>query len=144
MLRDKIIAAYSSIPQESIDRLKKVVPQNFNAVLLANDLNATASAYGMSIRSVKISTASASPRDLGPRQSNANPYNTVTITFSVKGRYEQFKEFLKNLETQLHLVDVTRITAVSVDKGSSAGTKGSVSSGQVFQYDVELHTYSLN
>ncbi len=61
-------------------------------------------------------------------------YNTLTVSFSMNGTYEELKAFLKNLESSEKIYNVT-----SLDFSSSRDTKSQTS----LRYNISVETYYL-
>ncbi|NDE67999.1 hypothetical protein EB052_00165, partial [bacterium] len=59
-----------------------------------------------------------------------NPYNTMSLTFNVTGKYQDFLDFLRDLEKSLRILDTTKISLSANDTGT-------------YDYGVELRTYWL-
>lgn len=132
--RDAILADYSAVPPEDIDRLKKIIPDKFDSVLMVRHLDTVASKYGMVIKGVKIAEQKAETREqaVAPQ---SEQYKTISVTFSVKGTYDQFLKFLKDLESGLYLMDVSKLSMKEDIKNASITS---------FDYGVEIRTYSLH
>ncbi len=131
--RDQILASYNAISENDLARLGKIVPTNFNSVSFASHLNTIASKYGVVIDQVQIvGQASDGGQVVAPTTSS---YQTKSVSFSVKGQYQTFINFLKDLESGLYLVDVSEL---NIRKSAQDKTS------QAFQFDVTLNTYSLN
>ena len=131
--RDKILAEYNAIPPESILRLKRIIPDNVNNVEIVTNINAIASQYGMSVRGVKIDQQQSQDRGDGTAKTVQSPFKTLTIGFTVSGSYDQFLKFLKDLESNARLFDVSNLAI----KNNSKGKTG-------FDFTVEVKAYSLN
>lgn len=126
--RNALETQFADLPQESVDRLAKVLPQKLNTVKLAADLDAIASRFGVSIRdfSVPDMNVDASSKVT----TNTKPYNTSTVSFSAIGSYANFTAFIKEVEKSLQLIDVKTINM------KSGGQEGGP-----LQFNVNLHTY---
>ena len=130
--RDSVLSAYNNISEEDITRLNKIIPETFDTVLLANDINDIASRYGLSVKDIRVNTP-----DSGSRVVLAEPmnklYKTTAVTFGLNGQYEQFVKFMKDIESSLRLLDVRSLTV------KSSGKPGSNS----LDYSLAVYTYSL-
>src|SRR5258708_4312003 len=62
--RDQVLIDYNNISSGDIDRLNKIIPEQFNSVLFANDLNTVASSYGLLVKDFKADEPKADVRDL--------------------------------------------------------------------------------
>jgi len=133
-LSTSLMAAYNSIPDADKTKLEQMIPPTLDSVKLTADLSAVAATYGMSIKGVKIT-----PK--GPDQSRtdvagnviADPYKTTEVTFTVTGQYPAFVKFLKDVESDVELVDVT---GLNISASSQTASN--------LDFNVKLNTYSVH
>lgn len=136
--RDALSAKYNSVSPDDLDKLNKMIPQTFVPEYFANDLNAMASRSGMRISQIDIGApASRASGVVEETPIDGNKFITTTAMFTVSGRYEQFINFLKELESSLRLVDVTSLSI------KSAGSNNNRPSDVSLSYSLEVKTYSL-
>lgn len=137
--RDAAGNAYNNIPAEDISRLDKVIPNTFDSVLLANDINTMASKYAVVLKDFKTNESiTGDAHDITETdQNNNNPYKTITITMRLVGQYEQFLLFLKDVELNLRLIDVGTL---SIKPPASQKTG---ENSNILEYSLEVFTYSL-
>jgi Tfp pilus assembly protein PilO len=133
--RDEVLGNYNAISDTNIARLEKVIPETFDTVLFANDLNGMASQYGMTVKDLKVNEPKTEVRDTIINSSKNKTFKTTAVGFKVSGSYAQFTKFLESLESSLRIVDV-----VGLHIQSGANTKGSESP---LDYTLEVNTYSL-
>jgi len=127
--RQALSDQYDQIAPASLDRIKKLVPDSVDNVRLIIDINGIAARRGMTIKSIRIAGASGTTQSaLGP---DNNPYGSISLTFAVTAPYDEFKQFLKDLEQSLRIVDITSLSFTSTDKGDQ------------YNYSVTLRTYWL-
>ncbi|HMP67281.1 MAG TPA: hypothetical protein PKA60_00845 [Candidatus Paceibacterota bacterium] len=146
-LRDKQVKIsddYKQISQERRDDLNKILPDAVDNVRLILDINNIASEInelatdgGINILNINVG---------GDRQASGQDsrqivqgvgtatFGTVQLGFSIEGGYESFKEFLRQLEKSLRIVDV-------IDY--SIGSGKIVNGRQVFSYSITINTYWL-
>ena len=96
----------------------------------------TGSDYGLAIKGIALdqSSVSGGQTNTAPVQTAASKqgYNSVNVSFNVTASYENFLIFIKGLERNLRLVDITSISFTpSSDKGD------------VYNFHVALKTYWL-
>ena len=130
--RDTILTSYTSIPEEDKARLNKFLPEKFDNVLMVNHLNSIANKHGMVIQNVLLTQD-----DSGTVVENIGVqsiYKTHKVSFYVVGSYENFLAFLKDLELNLNLVDIKKLT-ISPDSKNPKILN--------LKYTFELDTYSL-
>ncbi len=133
--RDTVLTAYNSISETDVERLNKVIPDTFDAVVFANDINSIASRYGVSLKDFKVNEPTAQVRDQIINTQTNQLYKTVAVTLTVVGPYDGFVSFLKNVESSLRLVDVGSLSVKSAT--GPRATNGSL------EYSLEVYTYSL-
>ncbi len=133
--RDTIIEEYNSIPPEEIDRLNKIIPEKINSVSLLNDLSVLGSTYGIVIKDFKVADPDNSSRDVIGGGAPGS-YKTSHITMSIVAQYEDFLNFLEDIEYSLSLLDVVNINILpgSLTKSGAPGP---------MQITLEANTYSL-
>ena len=133
--RDTALTDYNNISEDNLDRLNKIVPNKFDSVLFANDINTIASKYGMSVKDLKYNILNTEAFDAEGVRTKSQPYKTIAVTFKFSSQYEQFIKFLKDLESSLQLVDVTSLSIKSLG--------GEKSTGNLLDYSLEVNAYSL-
>src|SRR3989344_3928771 len=114
--RDAALADYNNISIDDINRLNKIVPKEFNAVFFANDLSAMASRHGLIIKKFDVAKSVSDSIDPSLVSDSKSFYKTNTISLDLSGGYEQFVQFLKDLEVSLQLSDVGKL---SIKSGAS-------------------------
>jgi Tfp pilus assembly protein PilO len=133
--RDNLLLEYNNISSTDIDKLNKIVPETFNSILFANDINAMALKNNMPIKDLKIDPQRTEDRELVANQQNNSPYNIVVVSFKVVGQYKQFVTFLSELESSLRLIDVVGLSIKT--------TGGQKSTDDSLEFLLEMNTYSL-
>ncbi len=147
-VRVGLLAKYNQIPLEDKERILKFLPDHVDSVRLIIDVNNIASEYGMTLKNIGLTGSESEKKTgtgtgtvmgagagggvgtvgtIGPQ--TANHFKAVGLKFNVSGSYDNFRAFLKDLESSLRLVNVT---AVTFKAGESAT-----------DYSVTLSTYYL-
>jgi Tfp pilus assembly protein PilO len=146
-VRDKVLKDYNSLSVSDRDRLNKMVPNTTDNIRLIIDLSGVAGRRGLSLRNVQAAAAGAlsgqgsqkavqtspSPPPVNNAVSNSlsGPVlDTVKVSFSVSAPYRQFIQFLRDLEADLRIMDLTHLTVAANDTGT-------------YDFSVELATYWL-
>lgn len=144
-VRDELIAKYKNISAEDRDRLDKMIPGSVDNIRLIIDLTNRALLHGFTAQGIKASVpsglgqgfAAKTPGATGPVNLSATPgmvseptLDKVNVSFSVTAGYDQFLAFLKDLEADLRIMDLTSLKI-------SANTAGT------YDFDVQLQTYWL-
>lgn len=119
-VRTGLLDKYNHIPLEDRERLEKLLPDHIDSVRLIIEVNNVASKYEMTLKNIGLTDSDASPKGstaltpalttqgtIGPQEKHFKP---VGLKFNVSGSYDNFRAFLKDLESNLRLVDVVAIT----------------------------------
>jgi Tfp pilus assembly protein PilO len=138
-IRDTLVAKYNALPQDFLDRLTKLMPDNVDNIKLILEINKVAGQYGMQIKNIKYDVAKPAPvAGQFVAQAPATPhkdYGEFNLEFSVEGPYGSFVQFTQSLEQSLRIVDVQSVSFSSSD--ASPGSKGT------YKYDFKIKTYWL-
>ena len=139
-IRDEIKNDFNKIDPNDQLRLEKMLPNNIDNVRLTLDVKSIGLARGLVLKGVKANAPNINTSNTGvsatkpAAPAGAAPttaaYDTVTLSFSVSTDYLTFLELLKDLETSLRIIDITKITLTVGDTN-------------VYDYGVELKTYWL-
>lgn len=125
-VRDELLSKYNTFSTSDITKLQKMLPDNVDNVRLILDIDGIASKYGMTIRNVLIDQTKPAT-DLGPDESK---YQSIALRFSVNSTYDNFRNFLADLEQSLRIVDVVGVSFNASDTDFS-------------EYGISLKTYWL-
>ncbi len=144
--RDKLTADYSKISPENLERIKKLLPDSVDNIRLILEIEKIAQPYGMSLKDVKYNAnlekeeteggAITSGVD-GDNLSNKN-YGSWDLSFSTSANYSNFLNFMRDLESNLRIVDIS-----SIEFSSSAAPLGGSSASEVYRYTFNIKTYWL-
>ncbi|MFA6295651.1 MAG: hypothetical protein WC666_04560 [Candidatus Paceibacterota bacterium] len=153
-VRDQVLKDYNNLSQEDRVRLEKMIPRSVDNIRLVIDLNNLALQHGFNLKNIK---ATASKKDESKKSTTqastaavqdpafgggaVDPFavtsvipvlvlDSIAVSFSVDASYQQFISFLRDLEANLRIMDVTRLSATVNDNG-------------VYSWSVELKTYWL-
>lgn len=127
--RDELVARRDSFSPEDVARLNTLLPANVDNVRLAIDIDNLASHYGTTIKSIKFSSQdTASAGAIGP---DTKPYGTVGMSFMITLTYDQFRNFLADLEQSLRILDITSVSFKPSD------------TSPLYDFSVSLSTYWL-
>ncbi len=144
--RDKLTAKYNSMNPDDLSRLEKMLPESVDNIRLILEIEQVASSYGMVLRDVKYNTdngeASAQvspvPRATPSGVISQKDYGVWELEFSTNGSYANFTNFLKALERNLRVVDVS-----SIEFSSNLGTIPNPSQNDSYKYNFKVKTYWL-
>lgn len=140
--RDKLTKKFNTMTSENLDKLEKLIPDNVDNIHLILEVEKLASPYGMVLRDIKYDTLKKEKTPVNevfqsgttnlPSQKN---YGTWDLEFSTEGSYSNFLKFLKDLESNLRIVDITSVQFSSVTT--------STANPDVYKYGFQVKTYWL-
>jgi len=145
---DKLRAEIETIPKEYKDSLNAALPEEIDQIRFLNMINTIAARRNLILTDPEITKPE---QDSSPAQSSSadgivnnkikgTDIGKMSVSFSVSSSYEVFKEFMKDLEKSLALMDVNTVTL----SGASGGSEEKVVGEEIYTYKVELTTYLLN
>jgi Tfp pilus assembly protein PilO len=138
-VRDSVRDNYNKISQDDQERLEKILPDNVDNVRLIIDVSGVAARHGIVMKNVKTTTPkdasepvvdSGIGQDMSGQTQTQGSYSTVTLSFDVSSNYQNFLNFLKDIEASLRIIEVSKITIKSTETG-------------VYDYNVEIKTFWL-
>jgi Tfp pilus assembly protein PilO len=153
--RDELTQTYNSFPQSSLQALNTMVPDSVDNIGLIQEVQRIALSLGLIVKNVNFDPSqiqredeegnvqsTVSVRSTGSsrsqNQTNGNGlYETFFLEFTVEGSYGDFVEFLRALERNLRIVDISQIRFTA----SSLNNQGSFS--DVYDYTFTTKTYRL-
>ncbi len=139
--RDKLTQKYNSFDPANLSRLEKLLPDSIDNIRLVLEIENMASAYGMVLKNVQYDTSDNNTKtpDVASKSGTLNKnYGTWNLEFSSQGTYGNFVNFIKDLENNLRIVDVS---AVDFSSNTSPGTNPLMA--QAYKYDFKIKTYWL-
>lgn len=126
--RDVLVAKKNTISTADQARLEKLLPSNIDNIRLILEISKIAESRNLVAKNISVSdTMQSSNGSIG--QDN-NPYGTLSLKFTVNSSYNNFLNFLQDLESNLRLLDITDISFNSTDSG-------------FYDFNVSLNTYWL-
>jgi Tfp pilus assembly protein PilO len=126
--RDELIAQRNSFSQSDRKNITQLIPDNIDNVQLILDLNGIAKRYSMLLKGIRIEQGPTLKE--GQIGVNKDQLSSISVSFKVGATYETFLEFLRDLETSLRIVDVTKLSFKPTDTG-------------IYNFDVTIKTYWL-
>ncbi len=137
-VRDRLNETYSSFSPSDLAKLEKMLPDTVDNIRLVLEINSIANQHQLSLKNIKYDVAQKDTDVANSRtKAPAKPYKTFEIAFSTEGTYENFLLFLKDIEKNLRIIDISNISFSVVDSQS-----GTVPAG-VYRYDFKIKTYWL-
>lgn len=132
-VRDRLLSSYNTFSKKELNRLSKLLPDHVDNVRLILDIDHIASLYGMRIKNLDISKKEEKKESIiGP---DTALYQSVSLSFSIVSSYDILKNFIKDLEKSLRIVDITDI--------SLASSKSILGEDDLYEYNISLKTYWL-
>ncbi|MDE2399600.1 MAG: hypothetical protein KGL67_01135 [Patescibacteria group bacterium] len=144
--RDKLTSKYNTFSQNDLDRLQKLLPDNIDNIRLILEIEKIAAPYGMVLKDIVYtadSQANATPAAATAQggaaltTTTATDFNTLNMSFSVMGTYNNFLNFTKDLESNLRIVDISSVTFSSATVDIKNNPTG------IYKYDFKIKTYWL-
>jgi len=126
--REALTKTREGIDPDNLVKLEKLLPDNVDNIKLVIDMNNIAQDHNLVLKSIKLDTAVKTDQNkLGADNSK---YGTVGLSFSVTSSYDNFQNFLNDLEKSLRLVEITDLSVTGNDTG-------------LYDFSVGLKTYWL-
>lgn len=139
-LRNDLMTRYNAIPLEEMEKINKVVPVDYNPVVLAADISAMALRNSMVIKNVAfVDAAEVSNPNNGavteaPPQT---PYKVVEVSFATEGQYKNFISLLSDLEKNIQILDIKKIDIMAKPSQDRGGVPS-------LDFKVTLDTYWIH
>ncbi len=147
--RDKLSQKYNSFAPGNLSKLQKLLPDNVDNIRLILEIEKVATPYGMTLKDVRYettkkdekkgSTSVAIQGGIDAVVVNKD-YGTWNLQFSTTGTYKNFLNFIKDLENNLRIVDISSIQFSSI---AGNGLNISNNNSESYKYDITIKTYWL-
>ncbi len=145
--RDELVRKSNAITPENQDKIKKLLPDSIDNIRLILEIGQVAAPYGMTLKNVaydtnveKVTGAKGTAVQGGQKEASRKDYGAWDLQFSTDGTYINFINFLKDMESNLRIVDVSSIR-FSSDVGG--GLKTDTALPDVYTYTFKIKTYWL-
>ena len=141
--KNKLTEKRNAMNPDDLAKLQKLLPENVDNVRLILEIEQVAAPYGMTLKDVKYnSSGTGTSGGIQGGQNNAgrNDYGIFELGFSVVGTYQNFLNFVKDLERNLRVVDIASLN-FSSDTGINMDSKNP--STETYKYDITIRTYWL-
>jgi|CXWK01.1.fsa_nt_gi Tfp pilus assembly protein PilO len=115
--RNDLQAKYQNMPQDGVAKLEKVLPDNVDTVNLAMNFDSIAAKYGISLK--KISTVDRIDESGGVivQSVGSGSYQPVTVAFSFTASYQDFRDFINDIEQSLRITDIKSVSFETSENG---------------------------
>ncbi len=151
-IKKKRLEEYNNLTQEDRSNLDKMIPKSVDNIRLIIDLNSFAEKNGLILKNIKA-VVSSKADDKSPKNIPATVsapvigggavdtsltssiipipvLDSVIVSFNVTAPYLRFISFLQELESNLRIMDLTKLSVKVNDSG-------------VYEWSVEVKTYWL-
>lgn len=127
-----LVDARNALAPEDVARLSKMIPDTIDPARLIIELDTLAKKAGTAgIHTIKTADAKATEASSRDDRAGVRLYDSVPVNFVISATYEQFTQFLKGVESNLRLIDITALTFVPSETSS------------VYDFSVTVRTYWL-
>ena len=148
-VREQVLKNLNNLSQADREKLNKILPNTVDNIRLVIDLNGIAMKHGFTLKNIRAAASSngstpkanasqsasasqSSPvivNNINKTVSIATPVlDTVTVSFGVTTTYQEFMSFMRDLEADMRIMDLTHLTM-------------SASDTDTYNYSVEFKTY---
>ncbi len=128
--RIELSKKYDAITDDDITRLGKMLPNAVDNIRLILDINSIAGLHGMKLRNTKVSEGPSTDEKNNPLIVDERKYGTVGLGFTVTSTYDDFLNFLDDLEHSLRIGDIVSLSLHPVKNGT-------------YDFTIDLKTYWL-
>ncbi len=144
-IRNDLTARYNAISAEDRQKLETMLPDNVDNIRFILDIEEISRPYGQAMRprdvkydpnAQEVATKKTAQATPGQLEAQNRPYGEFELEFASTGTYSNFVKFLRDMEKNLRIVDITSITFAAPD------TVGVANTGQ-YKYNFEVKTYWL-
>lgn len=126
--RATLVDKMNQISPENLSKLESLLPDNIDNIQLIIDMSNIAERHGLTLKGAKLDNSLKT--DTNKLGADNSKYGTVGISFSVTASYDNFQNFLKDLEKSLRLVEITDLSVAGNLNG-------------LYEFSVGLKTYWL-
>jgi len=126
--RDVLIAKKNTITEADKAKLERLLPSNIDNIRLIIEISKIAEGRSLVAKNISVGDMTQTSGDtIG--QTNTS-YGTLSLKFTVNSSYNNFLNFLHDLENNLRLLDITDISFNATESG-------------FYDFNVSLNTYWL-
>ncbi len=134
-IREEQRSKLNSITSSDRTKLEKILPDHIDNIQLILDIQQIAYKYSMpSISDVSIVENNNSENGKGIVAEGDELYDSVGFSFSVISNYSAFKNFIKDLDKSLRIMDIQSISFSKLNLGQGESL-------DVYKFNVEVRTY---
>jgi Tfp pilus assembly protein PilO len=125
-IRDSLIEEYKNVKKEDKDRLLHFLPNNVDNIELILEIERLANQNGLPVKNFIFSVEDLNKKVVIDEDDGNNfmddfsggnlPYGVFPIEFTLTGRYNSFLNFLKEIESNLRLIDIRSVSLTVPNK----------------------------
>jgi Tfp pilus assembly protein PilO len=141
--QDSLIETYKNISKEDKDKLAHFLPNTVNNINFILEIEQIANNNNIQVKNIKFDTKDLDSKDTAvaknadsAKKKTSSNYGTFPVEFSIDTTYPMFLKFLKDLESNLRLIDVQSISFKTTE------TSNKVNDG-VLNFNLRVQTYWL-
>lgn len=120
----------NNLDPEVKEKIDIMLPSSFDFVKLVSDIDVVARQNGITINNIRAQEKNMNPNTAEGGALVAENYNSATIGFSFVSNYNNFLNFINELETSLRIMDVRSVQIKSA-------------TGSIYEFSVLYETYWL-
>jgi Tfp pilus assembly protein PilO len=109
--RDDILSKYNSVTKEDMEKLNKLIPSAANAIDLVVITENMAKNSGLILKNIDVKKPE--DKQKATFDDKKSSVGNILVTMKVTGSYKSFVSFLENLEKNLRLVEIERLSFVA-------------------------------
>ncbi len=128
--KNALLAEFNEISSREVNMVKTLVPESFDYVKLAYDIDSAASRYGISISNVATQdneVTSVSETEMV----NSSPYRSREVYVSFEATYDAFGKLVTDLEKSLRVLDIISLKITTKE-------------GSIYDYELGFRTHWAN
>jgi Tfp pilus assembly protein PilO len=126
--RKALVDKNAAMDPVALAKLEKLLPDNIDNIKLVINMNQIAQNRTLTLKNIKLDTSVKS--DTNQLGKDNSKYGTVGLSFTVTSSYDNFQNFLNDLEKSLRLVEITDLSVSGSDTG-------------IYEFSVGIKTYWL-
>lgn len=127
--RDELLEKRQNMSAEDLERLSVMLPRNVDNVKLTLEINRIARQYNLVLQNVQVEDSAKDPAT--QKKESELAYRSIAIDFTVSGGYNDYVEFLQNIEKSLRIINVEEL-AFSADNKTG-----------LYKFTMRVRTYWL-
>ena len=134
-IRDDLLDKRNNLDNHDLARLEKMVPESVDNVKLILELQGVANQYNLQIQTASTDKEEEEGEEGQVNQASfvdveSRDYGIIALDFNIVGQYHDFLNFLRDIERNLRITDVRKLSFSGDDSGE-------------YSFQITLETYWL-